>query len=171
MVRTVQKEPKKSLPITSTPIPKKGKSLDKGVANTPGEGVSPVRAEVSNIARKTPTPAAKKSKLNYTSGAKKKWRYRAGTKALKEIRMLQKSTNLLIPKAPFARLVREIIHSRVLSKDFRIQPVALMALQEAAEAYLIGLMEMSNLCALHARRVTLMKNDMALARRIRGSFE
>jgi len=110
----------------------------------------------------------------YTPGAvKKKHRYRPGTVALREIRRYQKSTDLLIRKAPFQRLVREIMEklnaeSGVEGKPMRVQSTAILALQEAAEAYLIGLFEDTNLCAIHAKRVTIMPKDLRLARRIRG---
>ena len=93
-------------------------------------------------------------------------RYRPGTKALKEIRTYQKSTELLIRKLPFQRLVREITQD--FKADIRFQSTAILALQEAAEAYLVGLFEDTNLCAIHAKRVTVMPKDMQLARRIRG---
>ena len=72
----------------------------------------------------------------------------------------------MLPKAPFHRLVRSITQS--VDQDLRFQSQALLALQESAEAYLTGIFEDSNLCALHANRVTIMKKDMDLARRIRG---
>jgi histone H3 len=100
-------------------------------------------------------------------GVKKPRRYRPGTVALREIRKYQKSTELLIRKLPFQRLVREITQSIVLT-DIRYQSSAILALQEAAEAYLIGLFEDTNLCAIHAKRVTIMPKDIQLARRIRG---
>jgi histone H3 len=93
-------------------------------------------------------------------------RLRPGMKALKEIRTYQKSTELLIRKLPFQRLVREITQD--FKTDLRFQSTAILALQEAAEAYLVGLFEDSNLCAIHAKRVTIMPKDMQLARRIRG---
>jgi histone H3 len=96
----------------------------------------------------------------------KKRRYRPGTVALREIRRYQKSTNLLIRPAPFQRLVRKI--AQEWCSDFRFQPTALVALQEASEAYLVGIFEDCNLCAIHAKRVTVMVKDMQLARRIRG---
>ena len=99
-------------------------------------------------------------------GVKKPHRYRPGTVALREIRRYQKSTNLLNSKAAFQRLVREVAY--YYKVDVRFQPTALLALQEAAEAYLIGLFEDTNLCAIHAKRVTIMPKDMQLARRIRG---
>lgn len=93
-------------------------------------------------------------------------RYRPGTVALREIRRYQKSTDLLLRKLPFQRLVREIV--RLFKQDARIQSTAVLALQEAAEAFLVSLFEDTNLCALHAKRVTIMPKDLQLARRIRG---
>jgi histone H3 len=86
--------------------------------------------------------------------------------ALREIRKFQKSTDLLIRKLPFQRLVREI--AQEFKADLRFQSTAILALQEAAEAYLVGLFEDTNLCAIHAKRVTIMIKDINLARRIRG---
>ena len=97
---------------------------------------------------------------------KKPRRYRPGTVALREIRRYQKSTDLLIKKAPFQRLVREVAQD--YKADLRFQSSAVMAMQEASEAYLVGVFEDTNLCAIHARRVTIMPKDMQLARRIRG---
>jgi len=99
-------------------------------------------------------------------GIKKPHRYRPGTVALREIRKFQKSTELLIRKMPFQRLVREIAGE--FKSDLRFQSQAILALQESAEAYLVGLFEDTNLCAIHARRVTIMPKDIQLARRIRG---
>merc|ERR1711959_770479 len=96
----------------------------------------------------------------------KKHRFRPGTVALREIKRYQKSTALLLPRAPFQRLVRNICSN--IDSDLRFQAQGLLALQEAAEAYLVGIFEDSNLCCLHAKRVTVMKKDMELARRIRG---
>ena len=110
--------------------------------------------------------------------------------ALREIRRYQKSTDLLFRKLPFARLVREIAQD-LLGATYvptevarqrgtrspsdprdgatpKWQGAALLALQEAAEAYLVGLFEDTNLCAIHAGRITVMSKDMQLARRIRG---
>jgi histone H3 len=90
--------------------------------------------------------------------------------ALREIRRYQKLTEILIRKAPFSRLVCEIAedYSRQMNKDFCFQSTAVLVLQEASEAYLIGLFEDTNLCAIHAKRVTIMPKDIQLARRIRG---
>lgn len=94
-------------------------------------------------------------------------RQRTGERALREIRVYQSSTELLIRRLPFARLVREI--QQEVSKDaFRWQGTAILALQEASESYLVGLFEDANLCAIHGKRVTLMPKDLHLARRIRG---
>jgi histone H3 len=94
-------------------------------------------------------------------------RHRPGMRALKEIRRFQKSTELLIRKLPFARLVKEVM-GHFTTKAYRWQASALLAVQEAAEAHLVGLMEDANLCAIHGKRVTIMPRDMQLARRIRG---
>ena len=101
-----------------------------------------------------------------TGGVKKPHRFRPGTVALREIRRFQKSTELLIRKLPFQRLVREIASE--FKNDLRFQSSAVLALQEASESYLVGLFEDTNLCAIHAKRVTIMPKDMQLARRIRG---
>ena len=110
------------------------------------------------------TKAALKS--GYASGVKKPYRYKPGTIALREIRRYQKSTETLIRKLPFQRLVREIAQD--FKTDLRFQSSAVVALQEASEAYLVGLFEDTNLCAIHAKRVTIMPKDIQLARRIRG---
>ena len=111
------------------------------------------------------TKAARKSAPT-AGGVKKPHRYRPGTVALREIRKYQKSTELLIRKLPFQRLVREIAQD--FKTDLRFQSTAILALQEASEAYLVGLFEDTNLCAIHAKRVTIMPKDIQLARRIRG---
>ena len=92
--------------------------------------------------------------------------YRAGTVALKDIRHYQGSTALLIRKLPFQRLVREIAQD--IKTDLRFQSAAVLCLQEATEAYLVRLLDDANLCAIHARQVTIMPKDIQLARRIRG---
>lgn len=101
-----------------------------------------------------------------TGGVKKPHRYRPGTVALREIRRYQKSTELLLRKAPFQRLVREIAQD--FKTDLRFQGQAILALQEASEYYLVGLFDDTNLCAIHAKRVTIMPKDIQLARKIRG---
>ena len=109
---------------------------------------------------------AKKSAPSQTGGIKKPHRFRPGTVATREIRRYQKSTELLIRKLPFQRLVKEIAHE--VKNDTRFQSSAVLALQEASEAYLVGLFEDTNMCAVHANRVTIMEKDILLARRIRG---
>jgi histone H3 len=126
--------------------------------------------------------SAKTSRKTAPSGGgiKKPHRFRPGTVALREIRKYQKSTELLIRKLPFQRLVREI--AQEFKTDLRFQSSAVAALQEASEAflfylvyelyffssYLVGLFEDTNLCAIHAKRVTIMPKDIQLARRIRA---
>lgn len=100
-----------------------------------------------------------------TTITRKPHRWRSGTVALREIRKYQKSTELLMKKLPFQRTVREI--AKDLQDDMRWQSSALAALQEAAESYLVDLFEDTNLCALHAGRITINPRDMGLASRIR----
>ena len=95
-----------------------------------------------------------------------KRRYRPGTVALRDIRKFQRSGELLISKLPFQRLVREIAQDYTNVPRFRAS--AVLALQEAAEAYLVGLFQDAQLCAIHGKRVTVMSKDIQLARRIRG---
>lgn len=116
-----------------------------------------------------PPAMAKRTGPKVKTPAKRKHRYRPGALALKEIRQYQKSTDLLIRKLPFARLVREVAQD-VSSEVTRWQSSAIAAVQEAAEAFLVRLFEDANLCAIHARRVTLMQKDIQLARRIRGPW-
>lgn len=99
-------------------------------------------------------------------GIKKPHRFRPGTVALREIRRYQQSTDLLIRRAPFRRLVQELMES--CKSRLRLQTSALMALQTAAEDYTVALFEDANLCAIHARRVTVFPRDIQLARRLRG---
>ena len=117
---------------------------------------------------KQPRKALKYARKGLQTGGvqRKPHRYRPGTVALREIRKFQKSTNLLIRKLPFQRLVREIAQD--FKNDLRFQSQAILCLQEAAEAYLVSLFEDANLCAIHAKRVTMMPKDIQLARRIRG---
>lgn len=112
------------------------------------------------------TKAARMTNKPSFSEGKKPRRYRPGTVALREIRKYQKSHELLIRKLPFQRLVREIAQN--FKSDLRFQTAAILALQEASEAYLVSLFEDTNLCAIHAKRVTIMTKDIQLARRIRG---
>jgi histone H3 len=105
-------------------------------------------------------------RTNLPRTQRKPHRFRPGTVAVREIRKYQRSTELLIRKLPFQRLLREITQD--FKTDMRFQSHAVLALQEAAEAYLVGLFEDTNLVAIHAKRVTIMPKDIQLARRIRG---
>lgn len=113
--------------------------------------------------------AARKSAHVGGGGIKKPHRFRPGTVALRQIRRYQKSTELLIRKLPFQRLVREIAQD--FKTDLRFQASAIAALQEASESYLVGLFEDSNLAAIHAKRITIMPKDMQLARKIKGEWQ
>jgi len=93
-----------------------------------------------------------------------------GIATLKEIKKLQKTADLLIPKLPFARAIKEL-GEQYSRAGLRWQAEAILALQEAAEAYLVHLFEDTNLCCIHAKRVTIMPKDIRLARRIRGQGE
>lgn len=114
-------------------------------------------AKKSSKAKKKAAPA---------EGGVKTRRFRPGTVALREIKRYQKTIDNLIPRAPFQRFVRSICEG--IDHEVRFQAQALLAVQEATEAYLVGLFEDTNLCAIHANRVTVMKKDLQLARRIRG---
>ena len=137
-------------------------------------------ARTKQTARKSTGGKAPRKQLNTkaareATGVKKPHRYRPGTVALREIRRFQKSTDLLIRKLPFQRVVREISYAEESdmiqgekSDPKRYMATSILALQESAEAYLVGLFEDTNLCAIHAKRVTILPKDQQLARRIRG---
>ncbi|KAL7424969.1 histone H3.1 [Cryptotrichosporon argae] len=126
-------------------------------------GKAPRKQLATKAARKSTKTAGASTT---TGGVKKPHRYRPGTVALREIRRYQKSTELLIRKLPFQRLVREIAQD--FKTDLRFQSSAVLALQEASEAYLVSLFEDTNLAAIHAKRVTIQPKDLQLARRLRG---
>ena len=148
------------------------KTARKKTGKTPRQKLSsqaPRKKLTSEQARRNVAKAAAAAQKNLenlqTGGLKRPMRWRPGTVALREIRRYQKSTELLIRKLPFSRLVREVAQD--FKTDLRFQAQAVGALQEAAEAYLVGLFEDTNLCAIHAKRVTIMLMDVQLARRIR----
>ncbi|KIZ05841.1 Histone H3.3a [Monoraphidium neglectum] len=132
----------------------------------PRKSITPVAVKkpIKKAARKSAPPRVPESVPRVKRPA------RHGAKALKasEIKKYQKTGDLLIPKAPFMRLVKEVTQNVADSKDLRYKLTAVQAIQEAAEQYLTGLMEDAQLCAIHARRITLFVKDIQLARRIRG---
>ena len=169
-------EPPEPDPGMLPPGPKKITGGSKPALN-PGQRSGSIKAHLAKLkkatAKKMAAKPAKKSGMKAPKGVKKCYRYRPGTVTLKQIRQYQKSTELLIRKLPFQRLVREIagdqeVITSPLCGKVRFQSAAIMALQEASEAYLVGLFEDSNLCAIHTKRVTIMPKDIQLARRICG---
>ena len=143
------------------------KTARKKTGKTPRQNLvpkAPCKMLSQEQVRKNASRAAAAAQKNLgnvrTGGLKKPMRYR------REIRCYQSTTELLIRKLPFSRLVREIAQG--CKTGLRFQPQVIGALQEAAEAYLVGLFEDTNLCAIHAKRVTIMPKDIQLARRIWG---
>ena len=146
----------------------------RGRSRLPG-GKTPRSQAARGSRKKTKAKPPKESK---TARAKRENRtphkFRPGTKALREIKQYQKSTDLLIRKLPFLRLYREILGDERPEEwkdkgiQARVTGASALALQEASEAYLVGLFEDTNVCAIHAKRVTIMPKDIQLARRIRG---
>lgn len=130
-----------------------------------GKGMKQPRSRKSTPQKYTKTTRKAARKTQAVGGIKKPKRFRPGTVALREIRRYQKSSELLLRKLPFQRLVREIAQD--YKDDLRFQSAAVAALQESAEAFLVGLFEDTNLAAIHAKRVTIMPKDVRLARRIR----
>ena len=126
-----------------------------------------IPSKASKMMKKTkPAAGGMKKTSDPSQKERRKIRFRPGTVTLREIKRYQKTTGNLCPRAPFQRLVREISSEHMA--DCRFQARALMALQEAVEAYMTGLFEDCNLCAIHAKRMTIFPKDMQLARRIRG---
>ncbi|KJH41086.1 core histone H2A/H2B/H3/H4 [Dictyocaulus viviparus] len=114
----------------------------------------------------------RKLHLNNQSSSNAIKRAAPGVKALREIRHLQRTTTMLIPRLSFQRVVREVArkvcNERNINEEYRWQANAVLALQEATEVYLTCMFEDTNLAAIHARRVTIMPKDMNLVRRLRG---
>lgn len=129
-------------------------------------------AAKAKAATKMPTKHKDSKAIKKTAPAeggmkdKRRKGFKPGTVTLREVKRYQKTVNMLLPRAPFQRLVKEITER--MDHKLRFQSQALQALQEATEAYIVGLFEDTNLCAIHAKRVTVQKKDMHLARRIRG---
>ncbi|KNA26069.1 hypothetical protein SOVF_000760 [Spinacia oleracea] len=131
---------------------------------------APSTPSKSNQSKSTPirSPKSKSGRKSVAAPRiKKPYRHRPGTVALREIRKYQKSVDLLIPSAPFVRTVKEISH-QFSPMVTRWKVEAMKALQQAAEDFIVCLFEDAMLCAFHAKRVTLMKKDIELARRIGG---
>lgn len=126
----------------------------------------PSKSVASRKANKRGRAAAKAASKAPVTGAKKQHRWRPGTVALREVRRFQNSTDLLIARAPFRRLVREIVAN--LKDSIRMRSTALDAIQEATESYLTNVLGDANLCTIHAKRVTLFPKDLQLALRLRG---
>ena len=97
---------------------------------------------------------------------KKPYRYRPGTVALREIRKYQTSTELLIRKLLFQRLVKEVCRDLFNNDDYRFQSTAVLALQEASENFLVSMFDDVNLIAIHGKRVTIQVKDIQIWKRL-----
>uniref|UniRef100_A0A0A9DX42 CenH3 n=1 Tax=Arundo donax TaxID=35708 RepID=A0A0A9DX42_ARUDO len=157
-VRTAKEQHKKKLRFESSPRPEARPTGGASTSGTPGRKGAPT----GEAAAPAGTPGRPRQQM------RKQHRWRPGTVALREIRKYQKSTELLIPFAPFVRLVKKISCFFSRGNVTRWTPEALLALQEAAEYHLVDLFEVATQCSIHARRVTLMQKDIQLARRIGG---
>ena len=155
-------EKEAALRKAQSPRPKKGKTIPK--QRDPPTAQAQERRQ--NCRHDTPSWTCR-APVPPPPTTQKKRRWRAGTVALREIRNYQKTCEPIIPKAPFACLVKEVIHARGMNVD-RIQEAALGALQQAAEDILVSLFQDGVLCMVHAKRVTIKPSDLRLARRIRG---
>lgn len=146
----------------SLPPAKSGKNVSKK-----RKKVSKTRKKVSKSGKKDSPPSKSGKKvLSRYKFVPRHRRFRHGTVALREIRKYQKSHEMLICRAPFQRLIREIHQD--FKGDMRTQSAAVLALQEACEAFHYSLFEDTNYCAVHAKRVTVMPKDIKLVERIRG---
>lgn len=146
--------------------PRKWLAGKKNTKNLSEQAAKALNAEVDAMERSTMVQLAANARNAVKQKVITARRYRPGTKALRDIRRYQKSTETLIRKLPFQRLVRTI--ARDFHSDLRFQQKAIEALQQASEAYIVGLFEDTNLLAIHGKRVTIFPKDMQLARRIRG---
>ena len=163
------------MPAVRPGIPGKaiGKSI--GSAHVGGKN-APLHPRMNigkNIAGKKMSSKATGKLQNLSAdGVRKKHRFRPGTVALREIRKYQKTTELLIKKLPFQRCVRKVAEEEssigYWQNGVRFQNGAMVCLQEALEAYIVGLCEDTNLETIHRKRVTVAPQDIQLARRIRG---
>lgn len=131
----------------------------------------PSKSVASRKMHKVSRAAAKKEAkttppLSGGKGTKRRQRWRPGTVALREVRKYQTSTDFLIARAPFRRLVRETVST--LKDTIRMRSTALEAIQDATESYIVSVLNDANLCTIHAKRVTLFPKDLQLALRLRG---
>jgi histone H3 len=166
-MRTKQMPIKRKVGKDATPTEKEKSLTESPPTTTTTTTAMETSTDDPSTTTLSPPHAGGKMPIKLHPGIKKPHRFHPGTVALRDIRKYQKSTELLIRKLPFERLVREITLG-IYGSDIRFQRSALEAMQEATEAYMIGLFEDANLCSFHAKRVTLTCRDLELARRIRG---
>ncbi len=146
---------------------RRGKSRVGGASKRKGVRKSvPKRNATAPVMKNVPALTASALRRQRTTTGRPH-RFRPGTRAIMEIRQFQRTTHLLLRRAPFCRLVKEV--TQVFHHTLRWRVDAVSALQVAAEDYLVRLLEDANCCAIHAKRVTIMPKDMFLARRIRGA--
>ncbi len=154
-------------------------SPDRSRPGLPSWQASARRESVPNRRRRvsgeTPPRRAGKKRPRFSAGSaegegRRRRRFRPGTRVLMEIRKLQQTTHTLVPRIHFSRVIRDVAMSVTGGENIRWASEALEAIQTATEAYLVGLFEDANLCAIHAKRVTIMVKDIFLARRIRGEL-
>ncbi|TKR63595.1 hypothetical protein L596_027405 [Steinernema carpocapsae] len=169
------KQTQRKTPLTSGPAAHMGKRLQ--LSKNSGTSAASKSASASTVASLSSTPrttrrvdlhARAAAKKNPAGAVKRKMKkpVKRGVRALQEIKTLMNHSRLLIPRASFGRLVREL--SQRFARDLRFKMDALAALQEAAEAHLVCIFEDANLCAIHAKRVTIMPKDLHLVRRLLG---
>jgi histone H3 len=165
-----EKKEKKSKEIKEKKSKEKKEKKERSSSSGKKVGPKPKKFNVKGgkVHDKEPSDKTASKLKKREAGVRKPHRFKAGTVALREIRQYQKSTENLIRKAPFQRLVREVASecTTIPEGAVRFKQSAILALQEAAEAYLVGLYEDTNLCAIHAKRVTIMPRDMRLARHL-----
>jgi histone H3 len=128
--------------------------------------IPPMELGNINNKRKSKNPKRSKKIPRGCGGIKKPHRFRPGTVALREIRKYQKSTDLLLPKLSFERVVREIAQN--FKPDARFKREAILSLQTIAEDYVVNMFENANLAAIHAKRVTVMPKDIKLSLNIKN---
>lgn len=163
-ISTARKMPKTQSSKTGGKVVRGGRSMKAPSTNTTKETGKVPGKIASKIGK---AKATKPPSVDAEGKQKKKRRWRAGTAALREIRRYQKSTALLLRKAPFIRLIREIAQNYPIGPTGdvpRFEKAALAALHEVTEAYGVKVFQATNLAAIHAKRVTIMPQDIALQR-------